>query len=118
MSIRKHQVLIFDPVTQDSSSHGLLADVKALLNPYYAVHDISYSALQKDPWEDQCALLYIVGSATQHRVLGHAVRRRIHQYLQKGGNVVQIIGREGRVDSNFSDESEEGNVTVIQNVQR
>ncbi|KAJ9120801.1 hypothetical protein QFC22_002735 [Naganishia vaughanmartiniae] len=118
MSVRKHQVLIFDPLPEESSSHGLLADLKALLNPYYAVHDISYSALQKDPWEDQCALLYIVSPATLQQGLGHAVKNRIHQYLKHGGNVVYIIGREGRVDSDFSDESDEQNVTVIQNAQR
>ncbi|KAJ9105280.1 hypothetical protein QFC21_001648 [Naganishia friedmannii] len=118
MSLRKHQVLLFDPISEESSCHSLLADLKALLNPYYAVHDISYSALQKDPWEDQCALLYIVGSATPQHGLGHAVKRRVQQYLKKGGNVVHIIGREGRVDSDFDDELDEQNVTVIQNSQR
>jgi glutamine amidotransferase-like uncharacterized protein len=86
---RKHQVLIYDP---SSTSDLLVQSLKNRLNPHYVVHPVSYASLQSDPWEEQCAVLFVIESE-----VGGKVRERVRRYVESGGRVVGCLMREGSV---------------------
>lgn len=92
---RKHQVLIYNP-QEDSTQDPLVQSLKARLNPFYVVHSVSYAELQSDPWEEQCAALFVVDGETSQQV-GTKVQQRIKRYLEDGGRVVHSVTREGSV---------------------
>lgn len=110
MSPRKHQVLVYGPA-------AALDGLKARLNPYYAVHAVTYASLSGDPWEDQCAALVLVEEETP-RQWGTRVRERVQTYLAEGGKVVQSVTREGAVRDVLAMDVGLGDVNVQRSAER
>lgn len=117
MSPRRHQVLIYAPDPASTAADPLLDGLKAQLNPYYAVHAVTYASLSRDPWEDECAALVLVDAETTWQ-MGHQVKERVQRYLGEGGKVVQSVTREGAVRDVFAIDEGLGAVNVQRSAER